>query len=250
MGHLMKRQVLMGAVVAATVMLGGCGAKDAEKAPEVKEEALVLDTIEKKVSYIVGFNMATQIKSDGFALDVEAISKGISDVNAGVESAISEEDMRATMMAFQAQMQEKHQASMDKIAEENRLKSESFLADNSKREGVVTLESGLQYEVMEAGSGPSPLPTDTVSVNYRGTFIDGKEFQSNEGVEFIVNQLIPGWVEALPLMKVGSKWKLFIPADLAYGSGGSRDIPPNSALIFEMDLLEIIKEEVAEEAAK
>ncbi|VUD53640.1 Outer membrane protein MIP [Thalassocella blandensis] len=240
----MKKLILMTVAGVTVLSLVACN-KEAEK--EAPKE-LVLDTVEKKVSYIVGYNTAQQVKASGFALDSQAMAAAIDHVNTDAEALLTEEEMRATMMAFQADMMEKRQAEQTKAMEENTQKGQAFLAENAKREGVVTTESGLQYEVITKGEGESPKATDQVSVNYVGTLIDGEVFDKGEGVTFQVNQLIPGWVEALPMMKVGSKWKLFIPSDLAYGAGGAGQIGPNSTLVFEMELLSIVKEDEAAES--
>lgn len=239
----MKKQILMTITGVAILSLAACNKEPEKEAPK----ELVLESMEQKVSYIVGYNTAQQVKASGFTLDSAAMAAAIDHVNTEATPLLNEEEMRATMMAFQAQMTEKHQAEQSKAMEENLQKGQQFLAENGKREGVVTTESGLQYEVLAEGEGDSPAPTDEVSVNYVGKLIDGEVFDQGEGVTFQVNQLIPGWVEALPLMKVGSKWKLFVPSELAYGAGGAGDkIGPNSALIFEMELLSILKDEKSE----
>lgn len=240
----MKKYLLMTMAGAAVLGLAGCNEEAKKEAPK----ALTLETTEQKVSYIVGFNTAQQVKASGFSLDSQAMAAAIDHVNTDAEPLMTEEEMRATMMSFQAEMMEKRQEEQTKLMDENLKKGQDFLTENAKREGVKTTESGLQYEVLTAGEGASPAETDEVSVNYKGTLIDGEVFDEGEGVTFQVNQLIPGWVEALPMMKVGSKWKLFIPAELAYGPGGAGKIGPNSALIFEMELLSIVdKAEAAEE---
>ena len=239
----MKIKLLSAAV--AVLALSACK----QEAVETKPEAVTtLDTLEQKVSYIIGYNTAKQLDMGGFDVDSSIVKSAMDDVTNGVEAKLTDEEMRATMMTFQTTMQERAQEQRTKALEENLQKGEAFLAENGKREGVVTTESGLQYEVITEGTGEKPSPTDRVSVNYKGTLIDGEQFDANDGVEFVVNQLIPGWVEALPMMPVGSKWKLFIPANLAYGAGGSGKIGPNSALIFEMELLSIVDASAAEEA--
>ena len=238
----MKKLLLMTVAGVAVLSLTACN-KEAEK--EAPKE-LTLDTVEKKVSYIVGYNTAQQVKASGFSLDSQAMAAAIDHVNTDAEALLTEEEMRATMMAFQADMMEKRQAEQSQAADENLAKGQAFLAENAKREGVVTLDSGLQYEVLTEGEGASPEPTDQVSVNYVGSLIDGEVFDKGEGVTFQVNQLIPGWVEALPLMKEGAKWKLYVPSELAYGQGGAGQIGPNSTLIFEMELLSIGAAEKAE----
>ena len=236
--------IKIAALTAAVLTVTGCN----EAAQEAPAE-ITLDTMEKKVSYIFGYNTVKQIQAQDaeFVLDEAVIAAAVKDVYAGKDSRVSEEEMRATMMAFQTQLQEKRQAAIEKEGSENLEKGQAFLTENGQREGVVTTESGLQYEVLTAGTGESPKPTDKVKVNYKGTLIDGTVFDQGEGVEFIANRLIPSWVEALPLMKEGGKWKIYSPANLAYGQGGTGSIPPNATLVFEMELLAIVKEEPAAE---
>ncbi len=236
----MKKHIIIALAVAAT--LSGCKKEEAQEAPT----AVTLDTLEQKVSYAVGYNMARRMKADGFDLDAAVLKYAIDHHAAGKDSELSDEEINAAMTAFQTQLQEKQQAAFSQQADENLKRSQEFLAENAKREGIVTTESGLQYEVVQAGTGKAPQPTDNVSVNYKGKLMTGEVFDQGEGVSFQVNQLIPGWVEALPLMKVGAKWNLYIPADLAYGPGGTGNIGPNSALIFEMELLSIAEPEAAE----
>lgn len=229
----MKKQI----TIAFIVLISAYGCKN-EKTEEAPAE-IALDTIEKKVSYVLGFDSARRMQAEGFVLDSESIALAVNEFNLGKDPRMSEEEMRAAMTAFQTQMQEKRQERISKESDENLHRGQEFLANNAKREGVVVLASGLQYEILTAGTGKSPLPTDQVKVNYKGSLITGEVFDSGEGVSFQVDQLIPGWVEALPLMKTGANWKLFIPADLAYGAGGTGNIGPNSALVFEMQLLSI-----------
>ncbi|HKL27262.1 MAG TPA: FKBP-type peptidyl-prolyl cis-trans isomerase, partial [Desulfuromonadales bacterium] len=162
----------------------------------------------------------------------------------GHEPRLSEEEMIAEIQAFQQQLQQQQMEKIQALAEENKVESEAFLKENAEKEGVVVRDSGLQYKVIEPGEGESPEVDSVVTVHYRGMLVDGTEFDSsysrNEPATFPVNGVIPGWGEALPLMKEGAKWKLFIPADLAYGeSGAGEQIGPNAALIFEVELLSI-----------
>jgi FKBP-type peptidyl-prolyl cis-trans isomerase len=220
---------------AALLALSGCK----EEAGIDKAEAVVLDTIVKKVSYIVGYNTANQIKTEGFIMDPEVLAVAVTHSNTDQEPLLNDEEMRATMVAFQTQLQEKRQAQFETASEENLQKGQAFLAENAKREGVVTTESGLQYEVVTAGSGESPKVTDEVSVNYTGLLTTGEIFDEGDDVTFTVGHLIPGWVEALPMMTVGASWKLYVPSELAYGAGDSGNIGPNSTLIFDMELISI-----------
>ena len=195
-----------------------------------------------KVSYFIGTNIGGQFKSQGIDVDFTAFQEGIKDAMAGKEPKYSREELMAAMQAFEGKMQ----AEAAKKAEAAKADGEKFLADNAKREGVKTTASGLQYEVIKAGTGAKPAATDQVKVHYHGTLVDGKVFDSSvdrgEPVTFPVQGVIKGWVEALQLMPVGSKWKLFIPSELAYGKqGAGGDIGPDAALIFEVELLEIVK---------
>jgi FKBP-type peptidyl-prolyl cis-trans isomerase len=195
-----------------------------------------------KVSYFIGTNIGGQFKSQGINVEFTAFQEGIQDAMAGKEPKYSREELMAAMQAFQDQMQ----VEAARKAEAAKADGEKFLADNGKREGVITTASGLQYEVIKAGTGAKPAATDKVKVHYHGTLLDGKVFDSSvdrgEPVEFPVQGVIKGWVEALQLMPVGSKWKLFIPSELAYGKqGAGGDIGPDAALIFEVELLDIVK---------
>jgi len=157
---------------------------------------------------------------------------------------LSDDTIKESMAVFQDEIMKKHEDELKKAAAQNKKEGEAFLAENKKKEGVVTLASGLQYKVIKEGDGKSPKETDTVTVNYQGTFIDGTEFDSsykrNQPATFQVNGVIPGWTEALQLMKAGSKWQLYIPAGLAYGEqGAGRVIGPNATLIFDVELLSI-----------
>jgi FKBP-type peptidyl-prolyl cis-trans isomerase len=195
-----------------------------------------------KVSYFIGTNMGSQLKSQGIEIDLAALTAGIGDSMSGKEPKYSRDELMAAMQAFEAKMQ----ADSAKKAGEAKASGEKFLAENGKREGVTTTASGLQYEVIKKADGAKPAATDQVKVHYHGTLVDGKVFDSSvdrgEPVTFPVQGVIKGWVEALQLMPVGSKWKLFIPAELAYGKqGAGADIGPDSALVFEVELLEIVK---------
>ncbi|MBI5420072.1 MAG: FKBP-type peptidyl-prolyl cis-trans isomerase [Deltaproteobacteria bacterium] len=212
--------------------------------PAYAEEAAVLKTQKDKVSYGIGMNVGQNLKHQSIDVDVNLLAKGIGDVLSGGKTLMSEEEFRATMTALQQDLAEKQAETMKNLAEKNRKEGEAFLAENKKKEGVVTLPSGLQYKVNKEGSGSTPKETDTVETHYRGTLIDGTEFDSSykrgQTATFPVNGVIPGWTEALQKMKVGSKWQLFVPSILAYGErGAGRDIGPNSTLIFEVELLGI-----------
>jgi len=203
-------------------------------------------------SYLIGFQIGKQLSGGGFVeadIKIETLMKGIVDALANKEMALSpaevqlaSEQLDALMAAKQAEAKEKMQG----MAKTNLEKSKAFMLENAKKDGVQTLKSGLQYSVITKGNGKSPSLTSEVKVHYVGNLISGKEFDSslrrNEPAEFPVNGVIPGWTEALQRMVVGDKWKLFIPPELAYGAKGSQGaIGPNEALIFEVELLEIVK---------
>ena len=208
-------------------------------------KVITLKTDKDKVSYLIGFSVGSQLRRDTSSadeIDVEVLAKGIRSAMAGEKLAVSEEEAARVMQAFQ----QSAQAAREKRARDRRKKKEgeAFLAANKKKPGVVALPSGLQYKVLKEGTGKSPKATDMVTVHNRGTLIDGTEFDSsysrNEPATFEVGQIIPGWVEALQLMKAGAKWQLFIPSELAYGEqGAGPQIGPNSVLLFEVELLSI-----------
>jgi UDP-GlcNAc:undecaprenyl-phosphate/decaprenyl-phosphate GlcNAc-1-phosphate transferase len=200
-------------------------------------EPAALATQKQKVSYSIGMDMGKGLRQQGIEVDVAALVKGLTDAIAGGKPLMSEQEVGATLDAFQREMTQKQAAAGQKTAE-------AFLAENKKKEGVVTLPSGLQYKILKAGAGKKPTAADTVECHYRGTLIDGKEFDSSyrrgQPATFPVSRVIPGWTEALKLMPVGSKWQLFVPANLAYGDHGAPpDIGPGATLIFEVELLGI-----------
>jgi len=211
--------------------------------PGHAEESL-LKTKKDKVSYAIGMDIGKNLKKQPVELNPEAISQGLWDSFTDGKALLTEKEYLDTMTAFRNEMQQKQTAQMKEAGDRNKIEGEKFLADNKKKEGVITTASGLQYKVMTKGSGVSPKSTDTVSVHYKGTLIDGKEFDSSyrrgQPASFPVKGVIKGWTEALQLMKVGAKWQLFIPSELAYGErGAGRDIGPNSTLIFDVELISI-----------
>jgi FKBP-type peptidyl-prolyl cis-trans isomerase FklB len=208
------------------------------------EEQTALKTEKEKVSYIIGVNIGRNLKTQSVDVDPDMISKGMKDVASGGKLLMTDEEMKATMTAFQKEMMKKREEELEKVGGKNEAEGEAFLAANKKKPGVVTLPSGLQYKVITEGKGKSPKATDTVTVNYKGTLIDGTEFDSSykrgEPASFPVNGVIKGWTEALQLMKEGAKWELFVPPDLAYGEKGAGNvIGPNATLIFEVELLSV-----------
>ncbi|MDB4954920.1 MAG: FKBP-type peptidyl-prolyl cis-trans isomerase FklB [Myxococcales bacterium] len=203
-----------------------------------------IETPQGKVSYAVGVVMARSFKRPGVALEVAAVEKGLRDALEGGTLAMSEQDVQKTLMTFRSELQQKAKEAMKVTAAAAKQQTEVFLAENAKKPGVVTLPSGLQYKVLKAGAGKKPASTDTVECQYRGTRVDGTEFDSSykrgQPSTLKMTGLIHGWQEALPMMPVGSKWQLFVPPSLAYGERGSGSkIPPNATLIFEIELLGI-----------
>jgi UDP-GlcNAc:undecaprenyl-phosphate/decaprenyl-phosphate GlcNAc-1-phosphate transferase len=212
--------------------------------PVSAQERPTLKTDKDKVSYAVGLEFARSIKGQGIEVDSNLVVMGLKDALSGGKPLMSEEDLRTTMLAIQEEVKQKQMQAMTKAAEENKKAGDTFLAENAKKEGVVTLPSGLQYKILKAGEGKKPAESDTVACNYRGTFIDGAEFDSSYGTgkpaNFGLKGVIPGFGEALKLMSVGSKWQIFVPSKLAYGERGANNvIGPNTALIFEIELVSI-----------
>ena len=229
----------------ALLTLGACD----QIALDEDDAALKLETQDEKISYLLGMDNGKNIQSVGMDLDVVAFQKGFAAGIAGEEPALSEEEIESTVKAFEAQMMAKRDEMQQAEQSANALQSEvngkdgaAFLLANGAKEDVVTTASGLQYKVLTAGTGSIPTVDSTVEVHYAGSLLDGTEFDSSikRGVpaQFGVTQVIAGWTEALQLMSEGSKWALYIPADLAYGPGGTGPIGPNSTLIFEVELLQ------------
>jgi FKBP-type peptidyl-prolyl cis-trans isomerase FklB len=201
-------------------------------------------TQKDKVSYSIGVNLGKNMKTQGLDIHQGFLIQGIKDGLNDAKTALSDKDMEATMTKFQQEMMVKMQAKQKVEGDKNVKAGEAFLAANKKKEGVVTLPSGLQYKILKSGNGAKPTKEQTVKCHYRGTLIDGTEFDSSykrgEPAEFPVGQVIKGWTEALQLMPVGSKWQLVIPSDLAYGpNGAGQTIGPNATLVFEVELISI-----------
>lgn len=229
----------------APVLVGAMSACQ-EQAKE--PEPMTLDTPEKRLSYGIALRMGERMAADGMTMDVDAYAMGMRDAFDGAEPRLSEEEITAEMMAFQEKMQAERDGEQATVAAGNQEAGGAFLAENAQRDGVTVTESGLQYEVVEAGSGASPGVDDQVEVHYRGTLIDGTVFDSSydrgQTVTFGVTQVIAGWTEALQLMQEGATYKLYIPSDLAYGAGGAGQIiGPNATLIFDVELVAIVAPE-------
>lgn len=193
----------------------------------------------KDLGYALGWRQGQYLKSKGMDVDADAYAQAMKDALSGAKPRVPEETMDKTLSAFLREQQDK----LSLLAQENEKKGQAFLAENSRKPGVMKLASGLQYEVLKNGDGPKPQPQDLVKVHYRGTLVSGKEFDSSysrgEPATFRISQVIPGWQEVLPLMPQGSKWRVVVPPKLAYGSEGAGSIGPNEVLIFEIELLAV-----------
>jgi len=212
--------------------------------PAAAAQEKELESDQDKVSYLIGRNIGQTIKQDGLDLDVETLVDGLRDGLAGNESKVTEAEAEKVMAAFQARMQAEAASKAEAEGKANAVAAEEFLTNNKKREQVTTTDSGLQYEILNKGEGPKPGAADTVSVHYHGTLLDGTVFDSSvkrgQPASFAVNQVIAGWTEVLQLMPTGSKWKVVIPSELAYGKNGAGSaIGPNETLVFEIELLAI-----------
>lgn len=201
---------------------------------------LVLTTPKAKASYAIGTSIGRKLHDDGLEIDSAVLYRALKDAAAGKKPQLSDEEMRAALMDFQKQAR-------DEASLKNKQKGDAYLAENKTKEGVKTLPSGLQYKILKEGTGPKPTASDSVVCNYKGTFVDGQEFDSSykrgEPATFPVTGVIKGWTEALQLMPAGSKWQLVIPPALAYGEQGRPGMPPNSTLVFEVELVKIAEKE-------
>src|SRR5437868_8256398 len=226
------KKLLIGMVVAALA------------APVLAEDRPTLKETKDKVSYSIGLDIGMTFKKQKMEVNSDALAAGVKDGLSGVQPLLSEDEVRQVMTTFSKEMTEKTAMANKEAAAKNTAEGEKFLTENKNKPGVKTTGSGLQYKVLKEGSGAPPKETDTVVVNYRGTLVDGTEFDSSykrgEPATFPVNRVIKGWTEGLQLMKPGSKYQLFIPANLAYGErGAGGDIGPNATLIFEVELLNV-----------
>ncbi|HRX77519.1 MAG: FKBP-type peptidyl-prolyl cis-trans isomerase [Planctomycetaceae bacterium] len=215
-----------------------------QDAPNGALPAPAYKTTLDQASYGIGINIGQNLKADGLEINVDALAQGIKDVLANVKPRLDQAQIAAALQAFQQEMEAKSAERGKLIGEKNMREGKAFLATNKTKQGVVTLPSGLQYAVLQQGNGPSPKVTDTVRTHYHGTLLDGTVFDSsverNEPATFPVGRVIRGWTEALQLMQVGSKWRLFVPSELAYGpQGAGADIGPHAVLVFDVELLGI-----------
>jgi len=226
-------------LVVASLVIGLLGCQGA------KDKKLTLETQTQKASYSIGIDIGNNFKQREIDIDLEALMQGVKDAISDSTPVLSEQQREEAMRQLQQDVVAKRNENAKKAGEKNKLEGETFLAENAKKEGVITLPSGLQYKILKQGDGKKPQLTDEVTTNYRGTLIDGTEFESSyksgEPVSFqVTGVIIAGWTEALQLMPVGAKWQLFIPSNLAYGERGrGGPIGPNATLIFEIELLSI-----------
>ena len=225
-------------ILAAAIVLLTSFAAAAQDAPELK-------TDKDKFSYALGMKMGENSRKQGLELDLDTFAKAFAASFNGAKTAMSEQDMQAALTAKAQEIRTKQATEQAEKGAAAQKEGEAFLAANKTKDGVVTLPSGLQYKILKAGTGDKPTPEDTVVCNYKGTLINGTEFDASEKhggpAAFPVKGVIAGWTEALQLMPVGSKWQLFVPSNLAYGSQGPGDIGPNATLIFEVELVSIQK---------
>ncbi len=218
----------------------------AKKTPVKPATTLTLTTQKQKASYALGMKIGGDLKRQGVGASVDPAltSRGLRDALAGSKTLLTDDEVKAALTQLQTEVRAAQEAKSHEAGAVNRKEGEAFLAENKSKEGIVTLPSGLQYKILTAGTGPKPTTSDTVTCNYKGTLISGKEFDSSykrgQPASFPVGGVIKGWTEALQLMPVGSKWQLFIPPDLAYGDrGAGADIGPGETLIFEVELISI-----------
>ena len=227
------------------MLFTACGKAASESAAKPLK-AGDLDSQKKKVSYAIGLDIGKNFKERALDVDLDILIQGLRDAQGNGQPLLNNEEVQKVMTQFQQDMMKAEQEKRTGQAQANKAKEETFLKENAKKPGIKVTASGLQYLVITDGSGPQPKDTDTVKVHYRGTLLDGSEFDSsykrNQPAVFPLNGVIKGWTEALQLMKVGSKWQVFLPAGLAYGENGAGQvIGPNATLIFDVELLGIEK---------
>ena len=205
--------------------------------------AIDLNTEEQKLGYIIGMDIGKSLRQQGADVDLDALVSAIRTTYEGGTTALTDEEAASIRQAYVEKRQAEQQAAAAEVGARNQVEGQKFLAENATKEGVQTTASGLQYKVMTMGEGAKPAATDTVKVHYRGTLLDGTEFDSsyarNAPISFALNRVIAGWTEGVQLMPVGSKFMFYIAPELAYGEGGGGPIPPNSTLVFEVELLDI-----------
>ncbi len=223
-----------------------CGLVLAVATTSLNTWAAELETEEQKLGYIIGMDIGKSLREQGADVDLESLIDAVRTTFKGEEAALTDEEAAAIRQAYVQKRQAEQQAETAAAADANLAEGQKFLAENKSKEGVQTTESGLQYKVLTMGDGAKPAATDTVQVHYRGTLLDGTEFDSsyarNEPISFALDRVIAGWTEGVQLMPIGSKFMFYIAPDLAYGEGGGGPIPPNATLIFEVELLDIVTE--------
>ena len=252
----MKEELTMKKIYLSTLAIAlvgltmtGCNEDKVAKNADAQETAakkVELTTTQEKLGYAIGLQIGSQLAATKDAMHTESLILGIKDALENKPPRLTNEEMQAAKMAFQKEVQARAQKEMAQLGEKNMVQGQNFLAENKAKEGVVTLPSGLQYKVLKAGTGATPTANDTVVTHYTGKLINGQVFDSSvqrgEPATFPVGGVIAGWTEALQKMKVGGKWELTIPSNLAYGErGAGQMIAPNSVLVFEIELLEIKK---------
>jgi FKBP-type peptidyl-prolyl cis-trans isomerase FklB len=226
------RLILISAILAVL----HSGVSIAAEIPKLKNE-------KEKVSYSIGYQVGSDFRRQGIDIDPDLLVRGIRDGISNNKPLMTAEEMRRTLFDLQKMAAATQKKQMEELAQTNLAKGKAFLKENANKDGITTLPSGLQYKVIRAGSGKMPKAGNTVTVNYRGTLIDGTEFDSsykrNQPASFQLDSVIPGWTEGLQLMKEGAKWQLFIPPDLAYGERSTGKVGPNSTLIFDVELISV-----------
>lgn len=232
------RKWILATAMAVLTTISALAQDAAPAAPEVK-------TDKEKFSYALGMNFGEGFRKQGLDVDPAVFAKALTEAFTTGKTAMTDEEMKAVLTAAAADIRKKQAAQQAEKSEQAQKNGEKFLADNKSKDSVVTLPSGLQYKILKQGTGDKPTLEDTVVCNYKGTLIDGTEFDASEKhggpATFPVKGVIPGWTEALQLMPVGSKWQLFVPSNLAYGQQGPPEIGPNATLIFEVELVSIQK---------
>src|SRR5580692_5876529 len=244
-------------IAATTLLLGNALAQQTPAATTqqppapASQTASAFKTQKDKVSYAIGMSIGANLHKQSVDVDPKVLAQGLQDALAGGKTLLSEDEARTTLTELQGEMRKKQQEMMQQAADTNKKDGAAFLAANKAKDGVVTLPSGLQYKILTAGTGPKPTATDSVVCNYKGTLVDGKEFDSSykrgQPATFPVSGVIKGWTEALQLMPVGSKWQLVVPSDLAYGERGQG---PDATLIFEVELISIKSKDQAGDPSK
>lgn len=237
-----RRTLITGCLLFVAALAGFAVGRAQEPAASAK---IPFKTLDEQASYCIGLDIGRSMLADGAEFNPDLVARGLLDGLKKAQPQFSDEQVQAIMKAYADYQQAKTAAKVKPVADKNGQDGQAFLAANKTKQGVTTTETGLQYQVLTAGAGASPKRTDVVRVHYHGQLIDGTVFDSsvkrNEPIELAVNRVIPGWTEALQKMKVGDKWRLVIPSNLAYGEFGQGPIPPNSVLVFDVELLGIVE---------